>query len=160
MPVVEDITRGQKVHLGQHTVSRDEIVEFARAWDPQPFHLDNSDRDSPFGDVIASGWHTASVFMRLYVAGFLNDATGVSSPGIDELRWPEPVYSGDVLTASLEVERIMPCLGHRDRAIVTLPCTLVNQRGRTVLSMKLHNIFLRRTTESGRRTDTAEAGRS
>lgn len=152
MPFVEDIVPGQTYHLGRHSVSRDEIVEFAGVWDPQPFHLNDAGRrGSPFDDVIASGWHTASVFMKLYVAAFLNDSTGTGSPGVDELRWPEPVHPGDTLTANLTVERIMPSIGHRDRAIVTLLCELSNQQGRTVLSMHLHNMFQRRSTEPSRK---------
>lgn len=160
MPFVEDIVLDKTYPLGQHTVSRDEIVEFARAWDPQPFHLEHSDPTAPFDDVIASGWHTASVFMRRYVTEFLNDSTGAGSPGIDELRWPEPVYPGDTLTATLTVERIMPSLGSRDRAIAKLRCKLENQHGRTVLSMTLHNIFLRRAAKSGDRAGADRAAAS
>lgn len=155
MPFVEDIELARTYHLGQHMVSRDEIVDFAHRWDPQEFHLDASGDDSPFDGIIASGWHTASVFMKLYVAEFLNDATGAGSPGIDELRWPEPVYAGNTLTATVTPERIMPSLGHRDRAIATLRCTVVNQHGNIVLGMKLHNIFLRRPGESGHGSESA-----
>jgi acyl dehydratase len=154
MPFVEDIELGRTYPLGQYRVSRDEIVEFARRWDPQEFHLESSGDGSPFNGLIASGWHTASVFMQLYVAEFLNDGTGAGSPGVDELRWPVPVYAGNTLTATVTPERVMPSIGHRDRAIATLRCTVVNEQGKTALSMKLHNIFLRRPAKSDQLLDS------
>lgn len=146
MPYVEDIQSGTTRQLGQHTVTRDEILAFAREWDPQPFHTDEESATA-FNGLIASGWHTTSIFMRLYVDAYLRDTTGRGSPGVDELRWPTPVRPGDTLTASLTEERAMPFLGQRDRGVVTQYCELTNQHGETVLSMRLHTIFLRRSAD-------------
>lgn len=145
MPYVEDIQPGTTRELGQYTVTREEILAFARDWDPQPFHTD--EHAEAFNGLIASGWHTTSIFMRLYVEGYLQDGVGRASPGVDELRWPTPVRPGDTLSASLTEERTMPSLSQRDRAIVAQSCELANQDGETVLSMRLHTIFLRRCAD-------------
>lgn len=145
MPYVEDFESGQTHHLGQYAVSEDEIVEFARKWDPQRFHLEaNHDAETPFDGIIASGWHTAAIFMKLYVAAVLNDGRGLGSPGLDELRWPEPVRAGDTVTATSTVERIMPSISHQNGAIITQHCQLLNQHDQTVMSMRLHVMFQRR----------------
>ena len=145
MPYVEDIQPGTTRQLGQYTVTRDEILAFARDWDPQPFHTD--EETEAFDGLIASGWHTTSIFMRLYVDAYLHDGAGRASPGVDELRWSTPVRPGDTLTASLTEERIMPSLSQRDRAIVAQDCELANQHGEAVLSMRLHTILLRRDAD-------------
>jgi acyl dehydratase len=100
----EDIAVGETERFGSYEVTRDEIVAFAERWDPQPFHLDeDAAEDSMFGGLVASGWHTACICMRLMVDGYLSDAASMGSPGIDELRWLEPVRPGDVLSVRVEV---------------------------------------------------------
>ncbi len=95
---LDDLQAGQTFALGSRSVSREEILAFAGAWDPQPFHLDDeAARAGIYGQLIASGWHTVCVFMRLFVDGLLNRAAAIGSPGIDELRWLKPVYAGDTL---------------------------------------------------------------
>lgn len=96
----ESVTVGETVSLGTYEVTREEIIEFATQYDPQRFHLDD-DPDGPFGGVIASGWHTASMTMRLLVDGYLGEARTVGSPGLDGLRWRKPVRPGDTLSATL-----------------------------------------------------------
>ena len=149
MPYAEDLKPGLSRELGHYTVTRSEIIRFATAWDPQRFHLeDDHGCQTPFDGLIASGWQTASIYMRLFVDNFLSDGGGTGSPGVDVLRWPEPVRPGDTLGATLTVERIMPSLGHRDRMIAILRCELRNQHGRIVMSMNLNNMFLRRPSAS------------
>ena len=100
----EDFTPGRVFDLGTSVVDRDEMVAFARRFDPQPFHLDEkAARNSIFGGLVASGWFTAGLWMRAYADAVLNRSTALGSPGGDELSWPAPVFPGDELHASMEV---------------------------------------------------------
>ncbi|QCC52517.1 MaoC family dehydratase [Halapricum salinum] len=100
----EDLTVGDTETFGSYTVTREEIVEFAEQYDPQPFHVDpEAAADSPFGGLVASGWHTASMTMRLLVTGILQEADTRGALGVDEMRWLAPVRPGDTLTARTEI---------------------------------------------------------
>jgi acyl dehydratase len=100
----EDLTPGRVFDFGSVTVDHDEMVEFARRFDPQPFHLDEAaGKESIFGRLAASGWFTAGLWMRLYVDGLLLRSTALGSPGGDEIAWPAPVFADDELFASLEI---------------------------------------------------------
>jgi acyl dehydratase len=100
----EDFTPGRVFDLGTTVVDGDEMLAFARRFDPQPFHVDEeAGAASIFGRLAASGWFTAALWMRAYVDGVLAHATSVGSPGGDEIRWPAPVFAGDELRASMEV---------------------------------------------------------
>ncbi len=100
MRYFEDLTEGVGIDLGQVRVTADEIIEFATRYDPQPFHVDpERAKESLFGGLIASGWHTAVLYMRLLADGLLNDTASMGSPGLDGLRWLEPVRPGDTLRA-------------------------------------------------------------
>ncbi len=115
----EDIEIGDVYELdGEYQVTRTEIKEFAEQYDPQPFHLDEeAAEDSLFGSLAASGWHTASMCMRLLVEEFLNPETSMGARGIDSLRWKHPVYPGDTLRVEVEildkrVSESRPEMGH------------------------------------------------
>jgi acyl dehydratase len=100
----EDFTAGRIFELGTTVVDREEMIAFARRFDPQPFHVDDeAAKASWFGALAASGWFTAGLWMRLYVDEVLNKALALGSPGGEELVWPVPVYAGDELRASMEV---------------------------------------------------------
>jgi acyl dehydratase len=100
----EDLTPGRVFDLGTVVVDGEEMVAFARRFDPQPFHLDEqAGKESVFGGLAASGWFTAGVWMRTYVDGVLSRATGLGSPGGEEIAWPAPVFAGDELRSSMEV---------------------------------------------------------
>ncbi len=100
----EDFAVGDVLPLGEKTMTRDEIVAFARLWDPQPMHLDEeAGAASLLGSLAASGWHTGCVTMRLLVDGLLSTAASLGSPGIDRMRWLKPVRAGDRLAARLTV---------------------------------------------------------
>ena len=100
----EDLTPGRVFDLGTVTVDRDEMIAFARRFDPQPFHLDDeAGKKSVFGDLAASGWFTAALWMRAYADAVLLDSTSLASPGGERIRWPAPVFGGDVLTPTLEI---------------------------------------------------------
>jgi acyl dehydratase len=141
----EDFEPGQVHELGSHTVTEQEILAFARAWDPQPFHVDpDAARDSPFGGLIASGWHTGSLWMRLYVDSMLSTAAGMGSPGIEELRWLAPVRPGNTLSARLTVLETSASERHPGRGTIRCRGEMVDEDGVTVMSMVSRGHFARR----------------
>lgn len=147
MRYFEDVHVGDTATLGSHTITREEIIAFARQFDPQPFHLDEAQaRASIYGGLIASGWHTASLMMRLIVDGWANDMAGMGSPGIDELRWLLPVRPGDTLTASITVLEVKPSTRRPDRGTTRSLCELHNQEGQLVLRAIGINMIRRRPT--------------
>jgi acyl dehydratase len=100
----EDFTPGRVFDLGTTVVDRDEMLAFALRFDPQPFHVDEeAGKASIFGALSASGWFTAGLWMRAYADGVLARATGLGSPGGEEIVWPVPVFAGDELRASMEI---------------------------------------------------------
>jgi acyl dehydratase len=142
---LDDLAPGQVYPLGCRTLSRDEIVAFARDWDPQPFHLDeDAAAASIYGGLIASGWHTVCVFMRLFADGMLRRAAALGSPGIDELRWLHPVRPGDTLDARLEILEVRPSRSKPDRGSVRARCVVTNQDGEEALTMQAVLLFRRR----------------
>ena len=141
----EDLLPGDVHELGSRTVTEEEIVAFARQWDPQPFHVDpEAAKESPFGGLIASGWHTGAMWMRLYVDSLLSGEAGMGSPGIEELRWLAPVRPGDALAGRLTVLDATPSERRPDRGTVRIRGEMVNQDGVTVMSMVSRGHFRRR----------------
>jgi acyl dehydratase len=141
----EDFEPGQVFELGTHDVSEAEIVEFARQWDPQPFHVDpEAARESVFGGLIASGWHTGSLWMRMYVDSMLDGAASMGSPGIEELRWLAPVRPGDTLRGRLTVLDTTPSERRPDRGTVRIRGEMLNQDGVVVMTMTSRGHFGRR----------------
>ena len=141
----DDFEPGQVLELGSVAVTEDEIIEFARRFDPQPFHVDpEAAAESVFGGLIASGWHTGSMWMRLYVDSMLGSASAQGSPGIEELRWLAPVRPGDTLYGRLTVLETTPSERRPDRGTVRIRGEMVNQDGVTVLSMVSRGHFGRR----------------
>jgi acyl dehydratase len=144
----EDFEPGQVYELGSKVVSEDEIVAFARQFDPQPFHLDaEAAKDSVFGGLIASGWHTGAMWMRLYVDSLLGGASGQGSSGIEELRWLAPVRPGDTLSGRLIVLEATSSERHPDRGTIRIRGEMVNQDGVTVMSMISRGRFARRSPQ-------------
>ena len=144
MPTIafEDFRPGQVFQLGTYEMTEPEILDFAGRFDPQPFHIDvDAARSSAFGGLIASGWHTASVFMRLYVDAVLADSLSMGSPGIEQLRWLQPVRPGDVLTGRFVVEAVQPSSRRSDRGTVLFRGEMDNDRGETVLTMAGRGYF-------------------
>jgi acyl dehydratase len=149
MRYFEDYQVGQSATLGSHTITRDEIIAFATQFDPQPFHVDEARaRESIYGGLIASGWHTASLMMRLIVDGWESDTAGMGSPGVDELRWLLPVRPGDTLTASIAILEMTPSTRRPDRGTVRTLCELRNQDGQVVLRAIGIGMVARRQTGS------------
>lgn len=145
MRYFEDFQPGGIHNLGQVTVTAEEIIEFGKRYDPQPFHTDAAAAEqSAFGGLVASGWLTAALFMRRYVEELLYDSAGAGSPGVDEVRYHRPVRPEEILTARLTVLSTRPALGRPDRGIVQPRCELLGPSDEPVFSMILHSIFLRR----------------
>ena len=141
----EDIKAGDVVELGSHTMDKERMLAFAREFDPQPFHIDEKAAEaSIYGGLIASGWQTGSVLMRLLCDGFLKDIAGLGSPGLDEVRWLKPVRPGDTLTARLTVLDTTGSRSKPDRGIVRSLNEVLNQHGEVVMSTTGVNFVLRR----------------
>ena len=141
----EDFAPGSVVTTAGPTVSRDEIVAFAREFDPQPIHLDDeAAARGPFGGLIASGWHTASLFMRMYVDELINDTVSMGSPGIEELRWLVPVRPGDELRGRVTILEATPSATRADRGTIRARMEMLNQRDEVVLTMVARGFLGRR----------------
>jgi acyl dehydratase len=141
----EDFAAGETTDVGTVEVTRDDIVEFAQRYDPQPFHIDEAAADDgPYGGLIASGWHTAALFMGLFVRTILLDAASMGSPGVEELRWTAPVRPGDRLTGRVTVTAVEPSSKRPDRGTVFTTSEVLNQEGTTVMTMKARGFFRRR----------------
>jgi len=142
MRYFEDFAVGDTQDLGEATVSAAEIVAFGRQFDPQPFHVDEERASaSPFGGLIASGWHTASLAMRLVVDHYVSRVASLASPGVDELRWPTPVRPGDSLRLRTTILETRRSRTKPDRGLVRTRAELLNQHDQTVLSLVAMNLI-------------------
>ena len=144
MLTFDDFEAGAVYPLGSVDVDEAEVLEFAGRFDPQPFHTDPvAAAETHFGGVVASGWHTCSMCMRLFVDGLLRDTTSMGSPGVDEIRWPHPVRPGDRLTGTYTVISTRASTSKPDRGIVNAVWELRNQDDVTVLTMHGMAMFAR-----------------
>ena len=145
----EDYVAGSVHEFGRIAVDEREVIEFASRYDPQPFHTDPlAARRSPFGGLIASGWHTAGLMMRLVVEHYLSRVASLASPGVDELRWTQPVRPGDTLSVRATVLEARRSRSKPDRGIVHTRFEVLNQRGEVVMSVKAMNMLRAREPES------------
>lgn len=141
----EDFVVGRVFDAGSVSVSEADIVEFARKYDPQTFHTDpEAASASAYGGLIASGWHTAAMTMRMAADGIILDSASMGSPGIDELRWLKPVRPGDTLSARMEILGARASESKPDRGIVNSRVEVRNQAGETVLTWKAMGMYRRR----------------
>jgi acyl dehydratase len=141
----EDFEVGRVFELGTYEVTEEEVLSFARAYDPQPFHVDPvAAARSPFGGLVASGWHSAAIFMRLYVDEVLSRATSMGSPGVEELRWLVPVRPGDTVRGRATILETSPSSVRPDRGTVIALCELLNQRDEVATSFRARGFFGRR----------------
>lgn len=139
----EDYVPGSTHELGSIKVSEPEILEFAAKYDPQPFHVDPAAAAAgPFGGLIASGWHTASLMMRLFAANYLSPVSSLASPGIDELRWLKPVRPGDELRVRVKVLEARPSKSKPDRGVLRSLVEVLNQDDELVFSAIALNLVL------------------
>lgn len=141
----EDFTVGSRRELGSKQITEEEIVAFARQYDPQPFHIDKeAAKQSIYGGLISSGWMTCSVMMRMLVDNMTSRAASMGSPGVDEIRWLKPVYAGDTLNVTLVVLDARPSNSKPDRGVVHTQWEAVNQRGELVCTVKGMGMYGRR----------------
>ena len=141
----EDLTPGRVIEFGDYEMSEEEIVGFARRYDPQPFHLDHeAGKASLFGGLCASGWHTPAVMMRMWVDHYLSPESSLGSPGIDELRWLRPVFPGDRLRCRIEVLEATPSRSRPYMGSVRQKGEVINHRGEIVLGLIGITFFRRR----------------
>ncbi len=141
----EDLKAGDRFKSDAYKVSEEQIVSFAREFDPQPFHLDQTvARQTMFKDLIASGWHTAAITMRLFVQT-LNFAEGAIGLGVDELRWPNAVKPGDELQVETEIVDLRESRSKPSHGIVRLRNVTMNQRCEVVQTMTASALVLRRS---------------
>jgi acyl dehydratase len=141
---LDDLQPGQAWTTGSHTITADEVRDFAARFDPQPFHLDDAAaRRSLFAGLAASGWHTAAVTMRLQVEGGPPIAGGLIGAGA-QIDWPRPTYPGDTLRATCEIVAVRASRSRPDRGLVTMLTTTVNQRGEVVQTLTATLVVPRR----------------
>src|SRR5213595_3310292 len=141
----DDLTQGDRFKSATYEVTEEQIISFAREFDPQPFHLDSAvARETMFKGLIASGWHTAAITMRLFVQT-LNFAEGAIGLGVDELRWPNAVRPGDRLQVETEIVDLRVSRSKPSHGIVRLRNVTVNQRGEIVQTMSASALVLRRS---------------
>ena len=144
----EDFTPGSTQMLGPYTVAKEALTAFAREYDAQPFHVDEvAARDSFIGTLIASGWHTCSINMRLVADGFLLDSTSLGAPGIEEVKWLKPVRPGDTLRSRMTVLESRPSSSRPTLGLVRFQFEMLNQADETVFTQKNWIMFGRRDAE-------------
>lgn len=137
-----DFFAGQVIEAGPHTVTEDELVGFARQWDPQWFHTDvQAAAEGVFGGLIASGWHTCAIAMRLVVQAALEGSESFASPGLQYVRWPHPVRPGDALRLRAEVIEVLRDPAKPRLGTVRWRWQLFNQHGTEVLDVKVTSLF-------------------
>jgi acyl dehydratase len=149
MRYFEDFQPGEVIPVGSYVMAREEIIAFARQFDPQPFHVDDeAARRSIFGGIISSGWHTASVCHRLLVDGLLKVTASMGSPGLDELRWLLPVRPGDEISVRLEVLSTTPSRSKPERGSIKTRMEVRNQKGELVMTEVATMLVSRRSPAS------------
>ena len=143
----EDFFVGQEIALGTRSVSEEEIIAFATQFDPQPFHVNHEAAEaSTFGGVIASGWHTCSMMMRMVVDGLMAASSSMGSPGVDKVRWILPVRANDTLTVSYLTTAVKASASRPDRGVVWSKWQAINQHGQLVCTIEGMGMFGRRPT--------------
>ncbi|MFM8542378.1 MAG: MaoC family dehydratase [Chakrabartia sp.] len=138
MRYLEDMKVGQKSSFGNYRVTREEVIDFASKYDPQPFHLDDeAAAKTHFSRLSASGWHTASMTMAMLVENLTKEKqAGLGSPGLDELRWLKPVYPGDTLRVETELTDVRPSRSRPEMGSIHSDLTVFNQDNVPVMTMK------------------------
>lgn len=150
----EDYVPGSIHEFGSIAVEQDEVIAFAQRFDPQVFHTDHElAKSTIFGGLIASGWHTAALMMRLFADHYLSKVASLGSPGVDELRWKVPVRPGDELSIRITVLETKRSRSKPDRGIVRSFIEVINQNREVVMSMKAMTLFLCRQRPRGKSED-------
>jgi acyl dehydratase len=138
----EDFKVGETSEMGRRVVDRDEVIAFARDFDPQPFHTDEeAARASMFGGLIASGWHTVSMVMRMMCDSYLLQSASLGSPGVDHVKWLKPVRPGDTIRAVRTVLEARVSKSKPDVGIVKTRWDVYNQADEPVMTMEGYGMF-------------------
>lgn len=142
----EDLAVGDRAAFGRYAVTREEVLDFARKYDPQPFHLsDEAAAETHFGRIAASGWHTGAMTMAMLVEHMKAERlAGLGSPGLDELRWLKPVFPGDVLRAEAEIVDLRPSRSKPGIGSYTSRISVFNQDDATVMTFRSIVLIRRR----------------
>ncbi len=145
----DDYQVGERFVSESATITEDEIVEFAKRFDPQPFHIDHeAAKASPYGGLIASGFHTLAFGFRLFIDTGAIEESGMGSPGVEQLRWLAPVRPGDTLRTEVEVAAKRPSGSDPGRGVLTMDFSVINQDDTTVLTMRSVILVRRKAGES------------
>ncbi len=145
MRYYEDFSIGEVIDLGSCSATREQIIEFARQFDPQPFHLDEvAAQASIFGGLVASGWHTCSMVMRQLVDHLLVDAASLGSPGMDDVRWLQPLRPDQKMTVQVTVEKMVPSRSRPDRGVIFKLMEGLDEQGELIVSMHGRSMYGRR----------------
>jgi len=141
----EDFKVGDTASIGERVVDKDEVIAFATAYDPQPFHIDEAAAEqSMFEGLIASGWHTVAMTMRMMCDSYLNRSASLGSPGVDNVRWLKPVRPGDTISGRRVVLETRASQSRPDMGVVKMRWEISNQRGELVMTMEGYGMFERR----------------
>ena len=139
---LEDYVEGAFHEFGPVKITEEEIIQFGKNFDPQLFHTDpERAKETVYGGLIASGWHTCALFMRLFVEDYLPGPASLGSPGVDELRWLKPVRPGDRLTLRITVHKVKPSRSKPDRGVLFSFCEMLNQEKEVVSTMMAMNLI-------------------
>jgi acyl dehydratase len=141
----EDFKTGETFPMGERRIEKKEVIAFARDFDPQPFHIDEAAaRQSMYGGLIASGWHTVALVMRMMCDSYLNQSASLGSPGVDNVRWLKPVRPGDIIRAQRTVVEARASQSRPEMGLVKSRWEVFNQHGELVMSMEGYGMFARR----------------
>lgn len=145
MITLDDFKVGTIAEFGDYLVTEEEIIEFAKKYDPQPFHTDPElAAKTPFGGLIASGWMTCSIFMRMLCDNVLNKTASIGSPGVDELRWKRPVFAGDRLRVKSEILEVRQSKKRPEMGTTKNHVEVYNHKDEVVMTMTTNGMFLTR----------------
>jgi len=145
----EDFKVGEVHQIGEKRVDKDEIIAFAKQFDPQPFHVDEAAaKASVYGGLIASGWHTVALVMRMMCDSYMLDSASLGSPGIDNLKWLKPVRPGDAIRAQRTTLEVRASASRPDMGLVKTRWEVFNQNGEPVMTMEGYGMFRRRNPGS------------
>jgi acyl dehydratase len=133
----EDLNIGQKISIGPISVSEEEIIEFAKKFDPQPFHVDAMKaKDSLFGSLCASGWHTCSLHMKMLYDGLLVNLASLGSPGMNEIRWIKPLFPNDTITGELNIISKTPSRSKPSIGSMIMDSKVFNKKKELIMTMQ------------------------
>lgn len=142
----EDLVVGDRKSFGSYTVTEEEILTFAEQYDPQEFHVDvDAAAESMFGELVASGWHSTAISMRILVDNFFADSGSLGSPGVESVTWPAPIRPGDTLSVTIEITDKRTLESDPKRGLVTFHLEMQDEDGETKLRMDPKVFFERRT---------------